>query len=390
MKTANMTLERSPKGILILTPFFSPNVGGAETHFDDLVMALDKRGYKIFVQTYSPLTTGGIQWRPREEWGNVCVRRYRWFGKNLFHKIDKYPFLDFLYLTPYLAIRAFLFMLQNHSKIDVIHAQGLNAVLIGWVLKKIFSKKLIASTHAVYELDKVSKTAKIIKAVLNGADQVLCLSKASMSELVSFGIDPDKLSLFKYWINLDVFKPMPKKQVRDELNLKDQFTVLFVGRLIEKKGIKVLMGVAKQMKQIQFIFIGTGPEERMIQTEAERFSHILFRGMVENVKLCEYYNAADIFCLPSQYEEGFGRVGMEAVACGIPVVGANKGGIPEALDKSVALLVEPTVEGLHKAIESLYIHSDQYLSLKQNCSEYAHRNFSENNIALITEHYERC
>ena len=58
------------KGILILTPFFSTNIGGVETHFDDLVEALDDNGYKVYVQTYSPITTANVEWKSKEKKGN--------------------------------------------------------------------------------------------------------------------------------------------------------------------------------------------------------------------------------------------------------------------------------------------------------------------------------
>ena len=95
-------VDKKP-GILILSPFFSPNIGGPESHLDDLVSALDKGEYKVFVQTYSPITTRNVVWEPREKKGDsIEITRYRWVGKNLFHKLENYPFLDFLYLTPYL------------------------------------------------------------------------------------------------------------------------------------------------------------------------------------------------------------------------------------------------------------------------------------------------
>ena len=55
------------QSVLIITPFFSPNIGGVETHLDDLVDALDKNGYKVYVQTYSPLTTDTEAWRAKEK-----------------------------------------------------------------------------------------------------------------------------------------------------------------------------------------------------------------------------------------------------------------------------------------------------------------------------------
>ena len=110
-------------------------------------------------------------------------------------------------------------MLFNHKKIEIIHAQGFNATFIGVVLKKFFSFRLIASTHAIYELDKASKTAKLIKLILDKCDKVLCLSNASKLELVSFGISNSKIDRYKYWIDLNYFKPMNKLLSREKYQI---------------------------------------------------------------------------------------------------------------------------------------------------------------------------
>ena len=376
------------QSVLIITPFFSPNIGGVETHLDDLVDALDHKGHKVYVQTYSPLTTDCDSWKAKEKIGkNIFIRRHWWFGNDLFHKIEKYPLIDFLYITPYLLFKVFFFMLFNHKKIEIIHAQGFNATFIGVVLKKFFSFRLIASTHAIYELDRASKTAKLIKLILDKCDKVLCLSNASKLELVSFGISNSKIDRYKYWIDLNYFKPMNKLLSREKHNLENKFTVLFVGRLIEKKGINVLLNVAKILNNIQFVFIGDGPLELMLKQADAENKNIIFLGKKANKELVEFYNVADIFCIPSQYEEGFGRVVIEAIACGIPVVGSNKGGIKEALNQKVSLLVEPTVENIKDSISYLYDNKDLLESLSKNCIDYSKDNYSSKNLIKITNHY---
>jgi len=376
------------KGILVLTPFFSPNMGGVETHLDDLVLALDKRNYRVFVQTYSPITTENVSWKSFEKMGgSVEITRYRWFGKRIFHKVEKFPMFDFLYITPYLFLRTFFWLFFNAKKIDVIHAQGFNAAWMGTIFKKIFRKKLIVSTHAIYEIDQNSGTAKRIVSILRKADRVLCLSKGSYNELLSFGMEAENLDLFKYWINLEIFKPLDKVAFRKELGIEEKFTVLFVGRLIEKKGVRVLSAVAEKLSEVNFVFVGVGPEEGFLKEKAKEHLNIKFVGAVKNTELFRYYNLADIFCIPSQYEEGFGRVVMEAVACDLPVVGAKKGGIPEALDETVSVLVDPTAENLKSSIEELYQNQEKYQKLKNNCRVYAEKNFSEKNVGIITKHY---
>lgn len=376
------------KSILIISPFFSPNVGGVETHLDDLTKELDKLSYRVYVHTYSPITTPGVKWKSKEAYGNVHIRRYRWFGKTLLHKLEKLPFLDFLYITPYLFLRVFIFYFLNSKKIDIIHAQGLNAAFIGKYLKKISKKKFIVSTHAIYELNLKSKTAFFIKWILSDADMILALSKASYNELISLGMEQKKLDTYKYWVNFEIFKPLNnKKELRAEVGFPDKFTVLFVGRLTKIKGVKELISVAKKLSSINFIFIGTGPLENYLRDEQMKNKNIIFLGRVENKKLPKYYNIADILCIPSQYKEGFGRVVMEAVACGLPVVGSNKGGIPEALDNTVSALVDPTIENLTEVIHNLYSNQDHYAKLKKNCRPYAQRCFSKSNAEKITMYY---
>ncbi|HIL27496.1 MAG TPA: hypothetical protein EYG21_08985, partial [Nitrospinaceae bacterium] len=173
-------MHKNKKGVLILTPFFSPNIGGVETHLDNLVSILDEQGYRIFVQTYSPLTTENTSWKKNELLGNnIQINRYRWFGKNLFHNLENHPFLGFLYLTPYLFFRSLLFMITNSKKIDVIHAQGLNAGAIGVILKVVFKKRLIISLHSIYtNIDDHGLIPFLIRMILNSAHVTLGVSKA--------------------------------------------------------------------------------------------------------------------------------------------------------------------------------------------------------------------
>ncbi|MDP8259598.1 MAG: glycosyltransferase family 4 protein [Candidatus Gygaella obscura] len=374
------------KSILIISPAISPNIGGVETHLDDLIEYLDKAGYSTFVQSYSPITTSGVSWKAKEQKGNINIRRYRWFGKNLLHRIEKIPLLDFIYITPYLMLRVLIFMVFNHKKIDIIHAHGLNCAVIGLVIKKIFKKRLIVSIHAVYELPQGKLIRKLIKHILLSCDKLLTLSEASRKELISFGINKEMIRLFKYWVDLDVFKPKSnKKEIRERLGLIDKFTVLFVGRLTEKKGLKVFIEIAKSLKEIEFVVIGNGPLEVFLRNL--RIVNVHFLGRVENNRLSAFYNTADLFCIPSLYEEGYGRVVMEAVSCDLPVVGSDRGGIKEALNDSVSILVEPTLDNLKSSIETLYNNQNICNRLKSNCRKFAEDNFSEINAKIIIESY---
>ena len=111
-------------------------------------------------------------------------------------------------------------------------------------------------------------------------------------------------------------------------------------------------------------------------------------GSVDYLDLHIYYNLGDIFCIPSQYEEGYGRVAAEALACGSPVVGSNKGGIPEVVSSDVGILVDPSVKNLAKAILRLHEDHELFNRLQQSCRSYSEKKFSSRNADIIFKVHE--
>jgi len=123
--------------ILQLSTHFSPNIGGVETHLDDLVNALTKRGHDVSVLTYRPLTTKA-RWKIREGKKGVQILRIPWIP-GLFYKLVDKPFLEFLYILPGLFIATPFLILIN--KPEVIHAHGLVAGFTGVFWAKTFGKR---------------------------------------------------------------------------------------------------------------------------------------------------------------------------------------------------------------------------------------------------------
>lgn len=382
-----MTFKKK-SGVLIISPFFHPNIGGVETHLSDLTEYLSSDGYKTYVLTYKPITTDAKALSVEVK-GNIEIHRFWWFGFNLFHKLEPYPVLEFLYLTPWLFIRSFIWLLKNDQKIWVIHAQGFNAAFISKVLAKLFNKKFIASTHAIYGMNPQSLIARLMLWTLNSADKILTLSKQSKGELTRLGMSESKIDVYTYWVNQDIFKPTDKIEAKKKLGWDGKFIVLFIGRFIKIKGIDILFHVAKRIKQskIYFSFIGDGPMNEEVQRTSNNLSNVIFVGKVDNRELPTYYNASDIFIIPSLYEEGFGRVILEALSCGVPVIASNRGGIPEAMDNSIGFIIEPKTEEIIKIIMHLYEHPEKLETLSKSCIAYARKRFSKDNAKIIENAY---
>ncbi len=365
-------------------------MGGAETHLEDFCEYLRGHGYFVYVLTYQPITlkAHGL---PLERKENLEIRRYSWFGNNLFYKFEKLPpIFNFLYLTPYLFLRSFIFLLFHRQTVDIIHAQGLNASFIAVILGKLFKKKTYMSTMALYSFQKDSLFGKVAYLVLKSLDKVFAESPESKKEMIEIGVPESKIVLFSHWVDQNKFKPEDKQAAKKKLGWKDKFIVLFVGRAIPIKGGDTLVKVAAKINPAITIVVisDAGPLLYFFKKTAQKHKNFLFVGGVPYKDLHQYYKAADIFVIPSRYEEGAARVMMEAVSCGIPVIASNRGAIPSVLDQTVAVFVEPTEENLRKAMENLYTNPQKLVGLAQNCYSYANKHFGFANAEVIVRNYE--
>ena len=371
----------------MLTIAFSPNIGGVETHLDDLCKYLTKQNHELYVITYKPITTN-VESKSLEERKRMKIYRLPLFGRGLFHKIERNTILQFLYLTPILLFGSILFMLMHRSKIDVVHAHGLNAAFIGKFLNKIYSKRYVVSIHTIYDLTQRSGFARLVKKVLSEADSILLPSRRSERDFLGAGMSFNKLKICPEWVDLDTYKPLDKSACRKDLKLKEGFIILFVGRLIEKKGVKVLLNTAldKSHSESTFVFVGDGPLSKDLSEKAISHDNITFAGKVSEDLLVKYYNAADVVVVPSLYDEIFGRTTVESISCGTPVIAPNTGAIPELLNSSVSRLINIRKQ-LSSELEALRSNPNSIISLSKNCRLYAEEHFSERNATKIERSY---
>lgn len=378
--------------VLQLTVHFPPNVGGVETHLSDLVKALVKRDWEVFVLTYRPLTIDA-KWDMYEKEKKAEIFRIPWLP-DLFYKLVKTPILEFIYLLPGLFLAApFVLFLK---KIDVIHAHGLVAGFVGVMWGRVFNKKVVISTHSIYGFPKKGIYRKFAGWIFGNANFCLGLSKQAAEEISSLGISPQKVSNFTYWIDLDKFKAMPagrqvksaKWKVKRELGWKDKFTALFVGRLVEEKGVLVLLESVKSWDDdINLKIIGSGPLQDEVERVISKYKNVEFLGVIDQNMLPLYYNGSDILIVPSTSEEGFGRVILESLSCGTPVIGSRRGAISEAMDDSVGKLINVSPNNIKDAVEYFFENPDVSEKMKENCRKFAERRYSEENVQTIIKSY---
>src|SRR6185369_9052228 len=116
---------------------------------DDLIKVGISKKHFFNIITYQPLVTKATG-KYKESGRGFQVTRVPWPRFNLFLKLEKYPILEFSYLFPGLFFYGVYFMVRYSGSVDIIHSQGLVAGTVGVILGKLFNKKVLISTHSIY------------------------------------------------------------------------------------------------------------------------------------------------------------------------------------------------------------------------------------------------
>lgn len=174
------------------------------------------------------------------------------------------------------------------------------------------------------------------RAVMADADAIIVSTEQERSDIARlYDADPGKVGVLPAGVDLDLFRPTEKAEARRSLGLPDGNVVLSVGRVEPLKGFDILLNAASSMDETSdtTIVIVGGDEEDSAELERLRAlaqslglgGSVVFTGAISQDELSVYYNAADVFVLPSYYES-FGLVALEAMACGVPVIASRVSG----------------------------------------------------------------
>lgn len=368
--------------ILHITVHLFPNVGGVETHIKDLIGYLIGKEDKLFVLAYQPLSTK-TSWSFFEQSKNLMIFRIPWI-RGFFERLVSYPILEFIYLAPGLFLVTPLIILFFRP--EVLHAHGLLASVPAIFWGKIFKIRKVISLHSFYSFPETGLYRSFAKLIFKNSDFILSLSKKSNEEIRFLGVESKKTGIFTYWIDLNKFKRV--SDAKEKLGLDRKFIVLFVGRLVKEKGIGVLLKSAKLWdKDINLIIAGSGPMGEEIQRSIKKIKIARFLGKIDQTALPLYYSAADCLIVPSTSEEGFGRVIIESLACGTPVIASSRGATAEAMDETVGKFIEVTPEKIKNAVEYFYQKPEELLRLSKNARKFVERRYTEKNVGNIIKSY---
>jgi glycosyltransferase involved in cell wall biosynthesis len=204
--------------------------------------------------------------------------------------------------------------------------------------------------------------SKLEAEAAKNATLTVTISSYSAQKIRQFyGVDKEKIRIVPNGVDTKKFQPSKDREtIKHQIGIDNKLSVLFVGRLIPRKGLTYLVEAAKHIvkeySQTIFLIVGDGPQKHHLIATLEKtnlLSNFIFLGDVNERMLPALYNCADVFVLPS-IQEGQGIVLLEAQAAAKPLVAFDVGGVREAIiDKETGLLTKPDSRELADAVMKL-------------------------------------
>lgn len=180
-----------------------------------------------------------------------------------------------------------------------------------------------------------------LRVTFQRAAAVHCVSEATKREAMKYGLDPAKAWVIRPAIDLDFFHP------RKQSPNKHEFRVVTVGRVVWHKGCEYALSAIHQLVDqgipVRFDIIGNGPErQRVLYTihDLELQNHVRLLGWLSPEQVRDQLQQSDVFLL-SSLSEGISNAALEAMACGLPVVTTDCGGMREAVTDGIEGFVVP-------------------------------------------------
>lgn len=316
----------------LLTREYPPEVyGGAGVHVGELVNAL-RRELRVVVRCF------GLP-RPEE---------------------DVYPYLvpaELVNANPSLAaLGVDLQMAQDVAGADLVHSHTWYTNGAGRLAQLLHGIPHVVTAHSLeplrpWKAEQLGGGYRISSMVeetaFRTADAIIAVSEGMRKDVLAAypGLDESRISVVHNGIDLDRWRPSPDEEVVKALGVDPtRQSVVFVGRITRQKGLPYLLEAVRQLPaDVQVVLCAGAPDTPEILAEVqelvavlqeERTGVVWLDRLLSHDELVAVLSSATVFVCPSIYEP-LGIVNLEAMACGVPVVGSATGGIPEVIDDGI-------------------------------------------------------
>ncbi|MBT6047451.1 MAG: glycosyltransferase [Candidatus Scalindua sp.] len=226
---------------------------------------------------------------------------------------------------------------------------------------------------------------------LKNADYAIAGNKNISNTLKRKGFDKERISLIPLGTDTLLFSKNDPTELRSRLHL-ESFTIGYLGRLIEDKGVLDLLEALSQIKSnFNLLMIGSGKLKNKIDSIGKRLGiseQIRLIDSVPSSQVPDYLNCMDCIVLPSRttkkWKEQFGRVLTEAMSCEVPVIGSDSGEIPNVLGDCGLIFKEGDIDDLYSKIKLLINSKKLRTELAKKGRQRVLDNFTQEIVARET------
>ena len=317
----------------------------------ELGLELARRGHEIHIISYaSPF-------------------RLRGFTEHLYyHEVDvtgTYPLLEYFPYSLALAVKQAEVALRESLEILHVHyavPHATAAFLAREMVRATYDLKVVTTLHGtdITLVGQESSFFTVTKFSIEQSDAVTAVSEYLREETYSaFGCERCSIEVIHNFINPAIYYPAEEGTCRTSIAAPDTKVLMHISNFRPVKRatdvVRVFAEVRKHKKAV-LVMVGDGPERPDAEAEAERLgitNEVQFLGKVDAI--ADLLRCADLYLLPSS-SESFGLSALEAMACGVPVIASDVGGLREVVPngETGALLPVGDVDGMAaKALEFL-------------------------------------
>lgn len=300
-----------------------PTFGGSGVMATELGLALADKGHEIHFITYQQPVRLNV-FRPNIYYHEVIV--------------PKYPLFDF---PPYeTALASTLVNVVNNNNLDLLHVHyaiphASSAYFARQMLKKQGKDIPFITTLHGTDITLVGKDSTygcVVTFSINESDAITAVSENLKDETFkSFAIEKE-ITVIPNFVDAQRFHLTNKEHFKKMLAPAGERILAHVSNFRKVKRVEDVLAIFQQVRErmpSKLLMIGDGPERQNAEDLCRKMGvsdDIRFLGKQDQME--EILNIADVFLLPSQYES-FGLAALEAMACGVPVISSNAGGLPE-------------------------------------------------------------
>lgn len=350
-----------------------PSLGGSGVVATELGKLLADQGHEVhFISHSVPFRLGG-------------------YHKNIFyHEVEVSDYYVFRYPPYDLSLANKMAQVAKNEKLDILHVHyAVPHAVCAFLAKQMVGDqlKVVTTLHGtdITVLAQDESLKDLIRLAINQSDAVTSVSRDLTRETREVLDITRPIDLTYNFVDKRVYYPREVSELRKEFAADHEKILMHISNFRPVKRVSDVVDIFKKVSgevPSRLLFVGEGPDLPKIQHKIRELGledKVSFLGKQDEI--AQVISMADVLLLPSE-KESFGLVALEAMACGVPVVGSEAGGIPELVTHGSTGFLAPIGDSAAMADYTIRLLSDPQLAerLSSECISRAKEQFNSQRI----------